>query len=76
MLRTGPIIYVDDLFTFSEFGGQGYAGALLDYVADQAANEGIKSIHLGSGYKLHTAHRLYHNKGYNVARNHFSKSIS
>jgi GNAT superfamily N-acetyltransferase len=76
MLRTGPIIYVDDLFTFPEFRGQGYAGALLDYVADQAANEGIKSIHLDSGYTLHTAHRLYHNKGYYLACNHFAKSIS
>src|SRR3954465_14403478 len=61
LLRTGPMIYVDDLFTLSEFRGQGYAGALLDYVASQAANEGIKSIHLDSGYTLHTAHRLYLN---------------
>jgi GNAT superfamily N-acetyltransferase len=76
LLRTGPMIYVDDLFTFSEFRGQGYAGALLDYVANQAANEGIKSIHLDSGYTLHTAHRLYLNKGYYLACNHFAKAIS
>jgi len=76
MLRTGPIIYVDDLFTFSEFRGQGYAGALLDYVAGQAADTGIKSIHLDSGYALHTAHRLYLNKGYFLACNHFAKPIN
>src|ERR1700749_4051187 len=61
LLRTGPMIYVDDLFTFSEFRGRGYAGALLDHVARQAADAGIKSIHLDSGYALHTAHRLYLN---------------
>jgi GNAT superfamily N-acetyltransferase len=76
MLRTGPMIYVDDLFTFSEFRGLGYAGALLDFVANEAANEGIKSIHLDSGYALHTAHRLYLNKGFHLACNHFAKPIN
>ncbi|HEY4324644.1 MAG TPA: GNAT family N-acetyltransferase [Mucilaginibacter sp.] len=73
LLRTGPMIYVDDLFTFSEFRGQGYAGALLDYIASEAANEGIKRIDLDSGYTLHTAHRLYLNKGYYLACNHFAR---
>jgi GNAT superfamily N-acetyltransferase len=76
LLRTGPMIYIDDLFTFAEFRGRGYAGALLDYVARQAANEGIKTIHLDSGYALHTAHRLYLNKGYYLACNHFAKAVS
>lgn len=76
LLRTGPMIYVDDLFTFAASRGKGYAGALLDYVTSQAANEGIKSVHLDSGYALHTAHRLYLNKGYYLACNHFAKAIS
>lgn len=76
LLRTGPMIYIDDLFTFAEFRGRGYAGALLDYVTGQAANEGIKTIHLDSGYSLHTAHRLYLNKGYYLACNHFAKAVS
>jgi GNAT superfamily N-acetyltransferase len=75
LLRTGPMIYVDDLFTFDQFRGRGYAGALLDYVAGQAAEEGIKTIHLDSGYALHTAHRLYLNKGYYLACNHFAKAV-
>lgn len=76
LLRTGPMIYVDDLFTFTESRGRGYAGALLDYVAGQAENEDIKSIHLDSGYALHTAHRLYLNKGYYLACNHFAKAVN
>lgn len=76
LLRTGPMIYVDDLFTFSACRGQGYAGALLDYVAEQAAHDGIETIHLDSGYPLPTAHRLYLNKGYFLACHHFAKLIT
>ncbi|QTE38826.1 GNAT family N-acetyltransferase [Mucilaginibacter gossypii] len=68
------MIYVDVLFTFPECRGRGYAGALLDFVAHYAANTGIKSVHLDSGYMLHTAHRLYLNKGYYLACNHFAKA--
>lgn len=76
MLRTGPMIYVDDLFTFAECRNQGFAGALLDYVTHYATDEGMKSIHLDSGYALHSAHRLYLNKGYYLACNHFAKGIN
>ena len=76
MLRTGPMIYVDDLFTFPECRNQGFAGMLLDHVTRQATDEGMKSIHLDSGYSLHPAHRLYLNKGYYLACNHFAKAIN
>jgi GNAT superfamily N-acetyltransferase len=75
MYRTGRIIYVDDLFTFPEHRGKGYAGALLDYVHEQAATSAIASVHLDSGYPLHPAHRLYLNKGYVLPCLHFAKSI-
>ncbi|RYE27344.1 MAG: GNAT family N-acetyltransferase, partial [Sphingobacteriaceae bacterium] len=64
LLRTGKIIYVDDLFTFPECRGYGYAGTLLNYVAKLAADRGTNAVHLDSGYDLHTAHRLYLNQGY------------
>lgn len=67
--RTGP---VDDLFTFSQFIGQGYARALLENVASWAANEGIKVFTLMVA-TLHTMHRLYFNKGYYLAYDHFVK---
>jgi GNAT superfamily N-acetyltransferase len=76
LLRTGRMIYVDDLFTLAECRNQGYAATLLDFVAEHATNLGIKSIHLDSGYKLHTAHRLYLNKGYHLASIHFAKTIN
>lgn len=73
MLMTSWTIYVDDLYTDPEHRGKGYAGSLLDHVDDQAAAAGIQFVHLDSGYMLHDAHRLYLNKGYVLACNHFAK---
>jgi GNAT superfamily N-acetyltransferase len=76
MYRTGRIIYIDDLFTFPENRGKGYAGALLDHIHLLAREEGIKTVHLDSGYHLHPAHRLYLNKGYILPCHHFAKTIA
>lgn len=73
MLRTSWMIYIDDLYTDPAYRGKGYAGALLDYVDREATEAGIPSVHLDSGYMLHDAHRLYLNKGYVLACNHFAK---
>ncbi|WP_118973700.1 GNAT family N-acetyltransferase [Taibaiella koreensis] len=72
MLRTGRIIYIDDLYTDPQYRGKGYAGILLDHVNQEAVAAGIRSVHLDSGYMLHDAHRLYLNKGYVLACNHFA----
>lgn len=76
MLRTGQIIYIDDLFTFEENRGKGYASALLDHIHGLALQSGIKTVHLDSGFPLHAAHRLYLSKGYQLACHHFAKMIS
>jgi GNAT superfamily N-acetyltransferase len=75
MLRTGKMIYIDDLFTLPEYRGQGYAGKLLAYVDQIAVERGMNSVHLDSGYPLHPAHRLYLNSGYSLACHHFAKMI-
>lgn len=75
MYRTGRMIYIDDLFTFPEHRGKGYAGTLLDHVHQLASEGGIATVHLDSGFQLHPAHRLYLNKGYVLACHHFSKTI-
>ncbi len=74
-LRTNRMIYVDDLFTHPEYRGIGYAGSLLDFVDQEARKAQIESIHLDSGYMLYDAHRLYLNKGYVLACNHFAKKM-
>lgn len=75
-LRTGWMIYIDDLYTNPEYRGKGYAGALLEYVDQIAVDLGIRSVHLDSGYMLHDAHRLYLNKGYVLGCNHFVKVMN
>jgi GNAT superfamily N-acetyltransferase len=75
MLRTSWMIYVDDLYTDPAYRGRGYAGKLLDFVEKDASEAGIKTIHLDSGYTLYDAHRLYLNKGYVLACNHFAKEV-
>jgi GNAT superfamily N-acetyltransferase len=75
MYRTGKIIYIDDLFTFEQYRGRGYAGALLDYIDMIAKKENILTVHLDSAYHLHPAHRLYLNKGYVLPCLHFAKTI-
>jgi GNAT superfamily N-acetyltransferase len=75
-LRTGWMIYVDDLYSDPTHRGRGYAAALLDYVDQDAKKQGILSVHLDSGYMLHTAHRLYLNQGYVLACNHFAKTLN
>lgn len=74
-LRTGWMIYIDDLYTDPAYRGRGYAGSLLDYVDGEATRDAIPSIHLDSGYMLHDAHRLYLNKKYVLACNHFAKRM-
>jgi len=73
LLLAGWAIYVDDLYTDPAYRGIGYAGGLLDHVDAAAAAANIQFVHLDSGYNLHTAHRLYLNKGYVLAANHFAK---
>jgi len=72
-LRTSWMIYIDDLYTDPGYRGKGYAGALLDHVDQEAEKAGIRSVHLDSGYMLHEAHRLYLNKRFVLACNHFAK---
>jgi len=73
MLRTGKMIYIDDLFTLPEYRGRGYAGKLLEYVDNLAMERDLNSVHLDSGFPLHPAHRLYLNSGYFLACHHFTK---
>ena len=75
MLRTGPIIYIDDLFTLPGSRGKGYAGKLLDHIDTIAKESNIKTVHLDSGFALHPAHKLYLSRGYILACHHFAKSI-
>ncbi|MEO6696247.1 MAG: GNAT family N-acetyltransferase [Ignavibacteria bacterium] len=74
-LHNGKHFYIDDLSTLPEYRGKGYAGKLIDYVADLAEKKGFGVITLDSGPSRHDAHRLYLNKGFIISSYHFSKKL-
>ena len=74
-LYNGKHIYIDDLSTLPSHRGKGYAGKLLDFVIEQAKENGYKVVTLDSGYQRFDAHRLYLNKGFTLNCYHFSKTI-
>ena len=74
-LAWGKILYVDDLITLPEKRGSGYGGALMDWLISHARDQGCDELHLDSGYQRHAAHRLYLNKGLQLACHHFSMKL-
>ena len=72
-LFRGKYIYIDDLSTLPAQRGKGYAGMLLDWIAEYARKEGFNEIHLDSGVNVARtdAHRLYLNKRFQVTSLHF-----
>lgn len=74
LLFSGKTIYIDDLTTLPSARGKGYAGALLDFVIDQARQLGCQTVSLDSGHGPNRAdaHRLYMNKRFRISSHHFS----
>lgn len=75
LLFSGKTIYIDDLSTLPTARGHGYAGALLDFVIDQARQMGYQTVSLDSGPSRHDAHRLYLNKRFQLSSHHFSLNL-
>lgn len=74
-LHNGKHCYIDDLATIPGRTGKGYAGKLLDYVAEICERKGLTSITLDSGFNRIDAHRLYLQKRFQISSLHFSKKI-
>jgi len=72
-LHSGRTLYIDDLSTLPEARGKGYAGALLDFVIEQARQAGCQVVTLDSGHNpaRYDAHRLYLKKRFNIVSHHF-----
>ncbi len=76
-LAWGDALYCDDLTTLPEHRGHGYAGALLDWMIEEARRLGCGEFHLDSGVGLdrQDAHRLYFNKRMRISSYHFSRPL-
>lgn len=75
-LAWGQVLYIDDLTTLPSARGKGHAGALLDWLTDQAIQQGCDAVHLDTGYTRHAAHRLYLSKGFEMTSHHMAKPIA
>ena len=77
-LATGRMLYVDDLATAPAARRRGLAGALLDWIAAEAARLGCHDIQLDS--QAHAtrwdAHRLYLNNGFVITSFHFYRPVA
>lgn len=74
-LAWGKVLYVDDLTTLESSRGQGHGGALLDWLIDQARDQGCNAVHLDSGHHRHAAHQLYLNKGFVLSSHHLALAL-
>ncbi len=74
-LGWGKTLYIDDLITHEGDRGQGYGGALMDWLFERAKECGCEQIHLDSGVHRHQAHRLYLHKRMEISCHHFAKKV-
>jgi GNAT superfamily N-acetyltransferase len=74
-LAWGRVLYIDDLSTLPGETGRGFAGALLDWLADHARSRGCDAVHLDTGYARHAAHRLYLRKDFQFTAHHAALQI-
>ncbi len=74
-LSWGRYLYVDDFVTRETHRRQGHAGALMDWLADEARRLGCSQLHLDSGSQRYDAHRLYLQHGFVIPGFHFARRL-
>src|SRR3954469_12023393 len=76
-LAWGRHLYVDDLATRADRRGRGHGGALMRWLAEEAARAGCEQLHLDSGVGAdrEDAHRLYFNAGLRISSYHFQRPV-
>lgn len=76
-LAWGRFLYVDDLSTAPEARRQGHAGALLDWLTQEARKLGCEQLHLDSATRPERfdAHRLYYNHRLAIYAHHFARAL-
>jgi len=74
-LAWGHFLYVDDLVTRRDYRSRGHAGALMDWLVDEARRLGCDQLHLDSGSQRHDAHRFYLAHGLLIPGFHFARGL-
>ena len=74
-LHSGKFMYVDDLVTRGTDRSLGFGGQLVDWLVQQAREQGCENLELDSGVQRFDAHRFYMIKRMNISSYHFRLKI-
>ena len=74
-LAWGRFLYVDDLVTDEAWRSSGVGGALFDFLAEAARENGCRELHLDSGVQRFGAHRFYLAKRMDITSHHFGMKL-
>src|SRR6266513_2944854 len=74
-LFSGKFLYVDDLVTRESDRSRGFGGELLDWLIEQAREQGCENLELDSGVQRFDAHHFYFSKGMHISSYHFRIKI-
>ena len=74
-LAWGHFLYVDDLVVSAAVRGSGYGGILIEWLIEQARNNGCDQFHLDSGVHRLDAHRFYEQHKLSKSSYHFSMAL-
>jgi len=71
MLYRGRLLYIDDLVSDERFRSHGYGKAMIDWLRQEAREQGCSEIQLISNTKREGAHRFYFREGFGIECFHF-----
>jgi GNAT superfamily N-acetyltransferase len=74
-LFSGKFLYIDDLVTRESDRSRGFGGHLLDWLIEQAREQGCENLELESGVQRFDAHRFYFSKRMSISSYHFRIKI-
>ena len=74
-LAYGKFLYVDDLVTRADQKRNGFAGMLIDRLADEAKEQDCAALVLDSGVQRFEAHRFYLGHGMDITSHHFVRKL-
>ena len=74
-LFMGKHLYVDDLVTANSQRSKGYGEQMVQWLREQAKNNGCRFFHLDSGTHRGAAHKFYFKQGFTIASYHFSEEL-
>jgi GNAT superfamily N-acetyltransferase len=74
-LTYGKFLYVDDLVTRADQKRSGYAGQLLEWLCENARDQGCSFLILDSGVQRFEAHRFYLAHRMDITAHHFARKL-